>query len=105
MNPTTYYDCRRETMLLLSYGEKHIFLYGCGPNGKSYMLNELKEYITEKKYSMSHEFDGTCETSRHITCITAFDQLDYVTDPYDIVDMSTIVYNKDTELAPESVKN
>ena len=49
------YEEAIDTVLTLIKKNENIILYGSGSNGKSYLINQLKENL--KQYVVYHEFD------------------------------------------------
>ena len=95
----TSYDEARDIVLSLIKKNENIILYGSGSNGKTYLINQLKENL--KQYVVYHEFDikliNNCKPlikpliKPFITSINSLDEIKSLDkDYYNLVDMNNI---------------
>lgn len=88
------YEEAIDTVLTLIKKNENIILYGSGSNGKSYLINQLKENL--KQYVVYHEFDIKLINKQSIVYpfITSINSLDEIKsldkNNYKLVDMNHI---------------
>ena len=77
----------------LTNGDKPIVLYGTGGNGKTYLVNEISDLISEKKYNVIPEVNNKLTTLNNSDLIVSLNLSDFDNfdkDNYNLVDMSSI---------------
>ena len=94
MNNQELYNNAKSTVINhLMNGDKPIVLYGTGGNGKTFLINELSELISEKKYNIIPEVHEKIENLNNSDLIVSLNLSDFVNidkDSYNLVDMSSI---------------
>ena len=77
----------------LTNGDKPIVLYGTGGNGKTYLVNEISDLISEKKYNVIPEVNNKLTKLNNSDLIVSLNLSDFDNfdkDSYNLVDMSSI---------------
>ena len=77
----------------LTNGDKPIVLYGTGGNGKTYLVNEISDLISEKKYNVIPEVNNKLTKLNNSDLILSLNLSDFDNfdkDSYNLVDMSSI---------------
>ena len=77
----------------LTNGDKPIVLYGTGGNGKTYLVNEISDLISEKKYNVIPEVNNKLTKLNNSDLIVSLNLSDFNNfdkDSYNLVDMSSI---------------
>ena len=89
----THYITAKTILIDAIEKNKVIYLLGAGGNGKSYLINEIKDKIDEHKYRIHHEVtENSPKLRKSIICVNIYDQIDLTTDNTIIINMNKIKY-------------